>query len=82
MGGTKTRGVTVYVSEQWRQGFQVALLREYLSFIARETPKIALALLCASYLYMKGFSYFTEFWVLYDLKFEVNTLATTKFDGM
>jgi hypothetical protein len=76
----KNKGVVVYVSEQLHQRCQVALLRECLSFIARETPKIALAVLCASYLCTKGCSYFTEFWVLCDLKFEFITLATTKID--
>jgi len=60
----------------------VALLREYLSFIARETAKMVLAVLFASYLCTKGCAYFTEFWILCDLKFEVITLATTKIDGM
>jgi hypothetical protein len=74
--------VVVYVSEQLRRPCEVAQLREYLSFTARETPKIAPAVLCALYLCKNGCSYFTEFWVLCGLKFEIITSATTTFDGM
>jgi hypothetical protein len=60
MGSTKIRGFGL-CDEQLHQRCQIAQVCEYLAFIARETPKIALAVLRAAYLCVKRVSYFTEF---------------------